>query len=40
LATGSATSLSDAVAQVESILNPPKADLSKSPFAALQNFKA
>ncbi len=40
LATGAATSLSDAVQQVGVVLNPPKADLSRNPFAALQNFKA
>ena len=40
LTTGAVTSLTEAVTQVEPILNPPKADLSKSPFAALQNFKA
>ena len=40
LAAGPATSLLDAVKQVESILDPPAPDLSKSPFAALRNFKA
>ena len=40
LMSGVATSLADAVAQVTSTLHPPKADLSKSPFAALQGFKA
>lgn len=40
LLSGAASSLADAVAQVESVLNPPKPDLSKSPFAALQGFKA
>lgn len=38
--TGAVSSLADALAQVEPVLNPPKADLSKSPFAALQNFRA
>ena len=40
LANGAATSLADAMAQVAPILHPPKPDLSKSPFAALQGFKA
>lgn len=40
LATGPATSLADAAKQVEEILDPPPPDLSKSPFAALRNFKA
>ncbi|MCW6508662.1 dimethylmenaquinone methyltransferase [Hyphomicrobiales bacterium BP6-180914] len=40
LPSGGATSLADAVAQIASVLNPPKPDLSKSPFAALQGFKA
>ncbi len=40
LISGGATSLADAVAQVEPVLNPPKPDVSKSPFAALQSFKA
>ena len=40
LTSGAATSMADAVAQVTSTLHPPKADLSKSPFAALQGFKA
>ena len=40
LVSGGATSLADAVAQIASVLNPPKPDLSKSPFAALQGFKA
>ncbi len=40
LMSGAATSMADAVAQVTSTLHPPKADLSKSPFAALQGFKA
>jgi oligoribonuclease NrnB/cAMP/cGMP phosphodiesterase (DHH superfamily) len=39
LPSGSAFSLSDAIAQVEPILNPPPPDLSKSPFAALNNWK-
>ena len=37
---GRATSLADAVAQVTAVLHPPKPDVSKSPFAALQGFKA
>ena len=40
LPSGAVVSLADAVAQVEPVLNPPKPDLSKSPFAALQGFKA
>ena len=40
LTTGAATSIADAVAQVEPVLDPPKADLAKSPFAALRNFQA
>lgn len=40
LMTGAITSLSDAVAQVAPILDPPKPDPSKTPFAALQGFKA
>ncbi len=40
LVSGGAASLSDAVAQVVPLLDPPKPDLSKSPFAALQGFKA
>ena len=40
LASGAATSLADAVAQVTTVLHPPKSDVSKSPFAALQGFKA
>jgi oligoribonuclease NrnB/cAMP/cGMP phosphodiesterase (DHH superfamily) len=39
LPSGSAFSLSNAVAQVEPVLNPPPPDPSKSPFAALQNWK-
>jgi oligoribonuclease NrnB/cAMP/cGMP phosphodiesterase (DHH superfamily) len=39
LPSGSAFSLTDAIAQVEPILNPPPPDLSKSPFAALNNWK-
>ena len=37
---GAAVSLADAAAQVVPVLDPPKPDLSKSPFAALQGFKA
>ena len=40
LASGAAMSLADAVAQVAPVLDPPKPDLSKNPFAALQGFKA
>jgi nanoRNase/pAp phosphatase (c-di-AMP/oligoRNAs hydrolase) len=40
LSSGAVVSLADAVAQVEPVLNPPKPDTSKSPFAALQGFKA
>ena len=40
LTSGAATSLADAVAQVAPILHPPKPDMTKSPFAALQGFKA
>ncbi len=40
LVSGAAVSLADAVAQVVPVLDPPKPDLSKSPFAALQGFKA
>ena len=40
LPNGVVSSLADAVSQVEPILDPPKPDLSKSPFAALQGFKA
>ena len=40
LMSGAATSMTDAVAQVTSTLLPPQADLSSSPFAALQGFKA
>ena len=40
LVSGAAVSLADAAAQVVPVLDPPKADLSKSPFAALQGFKA
>ena len=40
LASGMATSLSDAAEQVKAVLEPPPPDLSKSPFAALQGFKA
>lgn len=39
LPSGSVFSMSDAVAQVEPVLNPPPPDHSKSPFAALQNWK-
>jgi oligoribonuclease NrnB/cAMP/cGMP phosphodiesterase (DHH superfamily) len=39
LPSGSAFSLSDACAQVEPLLNPPAADPSASPFAALRNWK-
>ncbi|MDX7950011.1 dimethylmenaquinone methyltransferase [Lichenihabitans sp. Uapishka_5] len=39
LTTGTAASLADAVAQVGPILDPPKPDLSNSPFAALQKLK-
>jgi hypothetical protein len=39
LPSGSVFSMSDAVAQVEPVLNPPSPDPSKSPFAALQNWK-
>ena len=35
-----ATSLAEAAKQVEAILDPPEPDVSKSPFAALRNFKA
>ncbi len=31
--------LTEAVAQVEAVLNPPKADVASSPFAALQALK-
>ena len=37
LTTSAVTSLKQAVTQVEPIPNPPKADLSKSPLATLQN---
>ena len=40
LMSGAATSMANAVAQVTSTMHPPKADLSKSPFAALEGFKA
>jgi uncharacterized protein len=40
LAAGAVTTLADAARQVEPILDPPEPDLSKSPFAALRNFKA
>ncbi len=40
LVSGAAVSLADAAAQVVPVLDPPKPDLSKSPFAALQGFKA
>lgn len=40
LPNGSAFSMSDALAQVEPILNPPPPDPSGSPFAALKNWKA
>ena len=40
LVSGAAASLADAAAQVVPVLDPPKPDLSKSPFAALQGFKA
>ncbi|WP_232631286.1 dimethylmenaquinone methyltransferase [Methylobacterium sp. Leaf118] len=39
LPNGAAHSLEDAVAQVEPVLNPPAADPSASPFAALKNWK-
>ena len=39
LPSGSVFSMSDAIAQVEPVLNPPPPDPSKSPFAALQNWK-
>lgn len=39
LPSGSAFSLADACAQVDAILNPPAADPSASPFAALRNWK-
>jgi oligoribonuclease NrnB/cAMP/cGMP phosphodiesterase (DHH superfamily) len=39
LPSGSVFSMADAVAQVEPVLNPPPPDPSKSPFAALQNWK-
>jgi hypothetical protein len=39
LPSGSAFSLADACAQVEPLLNPPAADPSASPFAALRNWK-
>ena len=40
LTTGGATSIADAVAQVEPVLNPPKVDQFLSPFAVLRNFQA
>ncbi len=40
LAGGAVASLAEAAAQVSAVLDPPKPDLSKSPFAALQGFKA
>ena len=40
LVSGGAVSLADAASQVVPVLDPPKPDLSKSPFAALQGFKA
>lgn len=39
LPDGSVFSLADAVAQVEPVLNPPQADRSDSPFAALKGWK-
>lgn len=39
LPSGTAFSLSDAVAQVEPVLNPPKSAAADSPFAALKNWK-
>ncbi len=39
LISGSVSSLADAVAQVEPVLDPPKPDLSSNPFAALQKLK-
>jgi hypothetical protein len=39
LPSGTAFSMADAVAQVDPVLNPPPPDASKSPFAALQNWK-
>lgn len=39
LPSGTAFSLSDAMAQVETVLNAPPADPSASPFAALKNWK-
>ena len=39
LPSGSAFSLADARAQVDAILNPPRADLSTNPFAALKDWK-
>ena len=39
LPSGSAFSLSDAMAQVEAVLVPPSSDTSTSPFAALKNWK-
>ena len=39
LPSGSAFSLADACTQVNAILNPPAADPSASPFAALKNWK-
>ena len=39
LPSGSAFSLPDACVQVDAILNPPAADPSASPFAALRNWK-
>lgn len=40
LASGSAYSIEDACSQVEPILNPPAADPSNSPFAALRGWKS
>ena len=40
LPSGSAFSLADACAQVETTLNPPAPDPAASPFAALKNWKA
>jgi oligoribonuclease NrnB/cAMP/cGMP phosphodiesterase (DHH superfamily) len=39
LPSGTAFSMADAVAKVDPVLNPPPPDPSKSPFAALQNWK-
>jgi hypothetical protein len=39
LPSGSAFSLADAISQVDPVLNPPPADMSKNPFGALKNWK-